>query len=229
MASEKRIPLKPYRPSCSFTSLEALAAAVLFYLQVVRNLKSIFSMAVKYLKRLLFQSFRSHYNVSPTLRSQLLSNIGVFKRYAAISFSTSEYLTQILFQVVTLLSQVQENCSLEEAKLLDRAMEFLKREGLYSPQFKDIKPEDPVATDLIGALLTVSHLYTKFNRVFLTFLYTSSKAQVIRLPHVAVQMTQLSAVGDKVSHHRPSLSKKCHNSCRTCWKQHWNGTLKYLN
>lgn len=59
-------------------------------------------------------------------------------------------------QVVTLLSQVQENCSYEESKLLDRAMEFLKREGLYSPQMKDIRPDDPVATDLIGALLTVS-------------------------------------------------------------------------
>lgn len=34
-------------------------------------------------------------------------------------------------------------------------MEFLKREGLYSPQMKDMRVEDPVATDLIGALLTV--------------------------------------------------------------------------
>lgn len=33
-------------------------------------------------------------------------------------------------------------------------MEFLKREGLYSPQMKEICPQDPVATDLIGALLT---------------------------------------------------------------------------
>lgn len=65
-------------------------------------------------------------------------------------------------KVVTLLSQVQENCSLEESKLLDRAMEFLKREGLYSPQFKDIRPEDPVATDLIGALLTVIVIFCPF-------------------------------------------------------------------
>uniref|UniRef100_A0A336LT50 3',5'-cyclic-AMP phosphodiesterase n=1 Tax=Culicoides sonorensis TaxID=179676 RepID=A0A336LT50_CULSO len=57
-------------------------------------------------------------------------------------------------KVVTLLTQVQENCSQEESKLLDRAMEFLKREGLYSPQMKEICPQDPVATDLIGALLT---------------------------------------------------------------------------
>lgn len=58
-------------------------------------------------------------------------------------------------KVLSLLTQVQENCSLEESKLLDRVMEFLKREGLYSPQLKEIRPDDPVATDLIGALLTV--------------------------------------------------------------------------
>ncbi|KXJ83391.1 hypothetical protein RP20_CCG006847 [Aedes albopictus] len=57
-------------------------------------------------------------------------------------------------KVLSLLAQVQENCSSDEAKLLDRVMEFLKREGLYSPQMKEIRTEDPVATDLIGALLT---------------------------------------------------------------------------
>lgn len=57
--------------------------------------------------------------------------------------------------MVTILSQVQENLSPEEAKLLDKVMEFLKREGLYSPQMKDMRTDDPVATDLIGALLTV--------------------------------------------------------------------------
>lgn len=58
-------------------------------------------------------------------------------------------------KVVSMLSQVQESCSPDEAKLLDKVMEFLKREGLYSPQMKDMRSEDPVATDLIGALLTV--------------------------------------------------------------------------
>lgn len=58
-------------------------------------------------------------------------------------------------KVVSILSQVQESCSSEEAKLLDKVMEFLKREGLYSPQVKDMRTDDPVATDLIGALLTV--------------------------------------------------------------------------
>ncbi|XP_055309004.1 high affinity cAMP-specific and IBMX-insensitive 3',5'-cyclic phosphodiesterase 8 [Sitodiplosis mosellana] len=57
-------------------------------------------------------------------------------------------------KVVSILSQVQESCSPDEAKLLDKVMEFLKREGLYSPQVKDMRTDDPVATDLIGALLT---------------------------------------------------------------------------
>lgn len=59
-------------------------------------------------------------------------------------------------KVLSILAQVQDNCSSDEAKLLDRVIEFLKREGLYSPQIKEIRPDDPVATDLIGALLTVS-------------------------------------------------------------------------
>lgn len=59
-------------------------------------------------------------------------------------------------KIINLLSQVQENCSADEARLIDKVMEFLKREGLYSPQMKEIRPDDPIATDLIGALLTVS-------------------------------------------------------------------------
>jgi high affinity cAMP-specific and IBMX-insensitive 3',5'-cyclic phosphodiesterase 8 len=62
-------------------------------------------------------------------------------------------------KVLSLLTQVQESCSPDEVKLLDRVMEFLKREGLYSPQIKEIRPEDPTATDLIGALLTVNYLF----------------------------------------------------------------------
>lgn len=42
-------------------------------------------------------------------------------------------------------------------------MEFLKREGLYSPQVKDMRTDDPVATDLIGALLTVIQINNNNN------------------------------------------------------------------
>lgn len=58
-------------------------------------------------------------------------------------------------KVVSILSQVQESCSPDEARLLDKVMEFLKREGLYSPQVKDMRVDDPVATDLLTSLLTV--------------------------------------------------------------------------
>lgn len=58
-------------------------------------------------------------------------------------------------KIINLLSQVQENCSSDEARLIDKVLEFLKREGLYSPQMKEIRTDDPIATDLIGALLTV--------------------------------------------------------------------------
>lgn len=57
--------------------------------------------------------------------------------------------------MVSILSQVQESCSPDEARLLDKVMEFLKREGLYSPQVKDMRVDDPVATDLLTSLLTV--------------------------------------------------------------------------
>lgn len=91
-------------------------------------------------------------------------------------------------KVVSILSQVQESCSPDEAKLLDKVMEFLKREGLYSPQMKDMRTDDPVATDLIGALLTVSAF--RFNRVF-SNCHNSlvlSKDHRIRFHRDAVQM-----------------------------------------
>lgn len=64
---------------------------------------------------------------------------------------------------MSILSQVQESCSPDEARLLDKVMEFLKREGLYSPQVKDMRTDDPVATDLIGALLTVNKKFKRQN------------------------------------------------------------------
>ncbi|XP_055839050.1 high affinity cAMP-specific and IBMX-insensitive 3',5'-cyclic phosphodiesterase 8 isoform X2 [Episyrphus balteatus] len=72
-------------------------------------------------------------------------------------------LKQILHSIVrphNVMSTQQENCSADEAKLIDKVMEFLKREGLYSPQMKEIRTEDPIATDLIGALLTGPNIYS---------------------------------------------------------------------
>ncbi|XP_055379485.1 high affinity cAMP-specific and IBMX-insensitive 3',5'-cyclic phosphodiesterase 8 isoform X2 [Condylostylus longicornis] len=75
-------------------------------------------------------------------------------RRTSLAKLTSLPLEAPITKVVNLLSQVQENCSPEEARLIDKVSEFLKKEGLYSPQMKEIKTEDPIATDLIGALLT---------------------------------------------------------------------------
>lgn len=69
--------------------------------------------------------------------------------------STQKSTHSLALQIINLLSQVQENCSADEARLIDKVLEFLKREGLYSPQMKEIRTDDPIATDLIGALLTV--------------------------------------------------------------------------
>ncbi|XP_055839051.1 high affinity cAMP-specific and IBMX-insensitive 3',5'-cyclic phosphodiesterase 8 isoform X3 [Episyrphus balteatus] len=81
-------------------------------------------------------------------------------RRTSLAKLTSLPLEAPITKIINLLSQVQENCSADEAKLIDKVMEFLKREGLYSPQMKEIRTEDPIATDLIGALLTGPNIYS---------------------------------------------------------------------
>ncbi|XP_058982791.1 high affinity cAMP-specific and IBMX-insensitive 3',5'-cyclic phosphodiesterase 8 [Musca domestica] len=81
-------------------------------------------------------------------------------RRTSLAKLTSLPLEAPITKIINLLSQVQENCSAEEARLIDKVMEFLKREGLYSPQMKEIRTDDPIATDLIGALLTGPNVYS---------------------------------------------------------------------
>ncbi|KAL5273625.1 PDE8B family protein [Megaselia abdita] len=81
-------------------------------------------------------------------------------RRTSLAKLTSLPLEAPITKIVNLLSQIQESCSNDEAKLIDRVLEFLKREGLYSPQMKEIRPDDPIATDLIGALLTGPSIYS---------------------------------------------------------------------
>ncbi|XP_054091031.1 high affinity cAMP-specific and IBMX-insensitive 3',5'-cyclic phosphodiesterase 8 isoform X2 [Zeugodacus cucurbitae] len=81
-------------------------------------------------------------------------------RRTSLAKLTSLPLEAPITKIINLLSQVQENCSPDEARLIDKVMEFLKREGLYSPQMKEIRTDDPIATDLIGALLTGPSLYS---------------------------------------------------------------------
>ncbi|XP_013115209.2 high affinity cAMP-specific and IBMX-insensitive 3',5'-cyclic phosphodiesterase 8 [Stomoxys calcitrans] len=81
-------------------------------------------------------------------------------RRTSLAKLTSLPLEAPITKIINLLSQVQENCSADEARLIDKVMEFLKREGLYSPQMKEIRTDDPIATDLIGALLTGPNVYS---------------------------------------------------------------------
>lgn len=95
-------------------------------------------------------------------------------------------------KVLSILAQVQENCSNDEAKLLDRVIEFLKREGLYSPQIKEIRPEDPTATDLIGALLTVSDaLINSLRFEFRRFIISHSRDRRTTCRRAAAQTNRL--------------------------------------
>jgi high affinity cAMP-specific and IBMX-insensitive 3',5'-cyclic phosphodiesterase 8 len=99
-------------------------------------------------------------------------------------------------KVLSILAQVQENCSADEAKLLDRVIEFLKREGLYSPQIKEIRPEDPTATDLIGALLTVSRRKSIYHTACLSNqISTHSRDRPTMFHRDAARMNQSSALG----------------------------------
>lgn len=58
-------------------------------------------------------------------------------------------------KVVTLISQAQEQSSPEVALMLDKVIDILRTTELYSPVVREdkLRPDDPVTTDLISALL----------------------------------------------------------------------------
>jgi len=59
-------------------------------------------------------------------------------------------------RVIALINSVQENAGTEVVQTLDKVVDILRTTELYSPQLKDDrgKSGDPVASDLIGALLS---------------------------------------------------------------------------
>lgn len=60
-------------------------------------------------------------------------------------------------RVITLIYAAQENSPPQVAQILDKVVEILRTTELYSPQLmqeEKTRTEDPVATDLIGALLS---------------------------------------------------------------------------
>lgn len=65
-------------------------------------------------------------------------------------------------RAISIITAAQENSPVYVSQALERVLEILRSKELYSPQFvsnvESIKPmpADPVATDLLGALLSVS-------------------------------------------------------------------------
>jgi hypothetical protein len=61
--------------------------------------------------------------------------------------------------VIALLSAAEDGAPPSTVAYIERAVDMLRTSELYSPQMKDepkLRVEDPIATDLIGALLSVS-------------------------------------------------------------------------
>lgn len=59
------------------------------------------------------------------------------------------------------MSSAQEGATPQTVTLIDRAIDVLRTTELYSPHMREdyrLKSDDPVANDLIGALLTVSEV-----------------------------------------------------------------------
>lgn len=63
-------------------------------------------------------------------------------------------------KVINIIAAAQQNCPLYIAQALEKVLEILRTTELYSPQFFEggnkMKSEDPLTTDLLGALLSVS-------------------------------------------------------------------------
>ncbi|XP_037893441.1 high affinity cAMP-specific and IBMX-insensitive 3',5'-cyclic phosphodiesterase 8 isoform X1 [Glossina fuscipes] len=93
-------------------------------------------------------------------RSSDLKGIPTESRRASAAKLAAMPLEAPITKIINLLSQLHENCSTDEAHLIDRVLDFLKYESLYSPQMKDIQMEDPIATELIGALITGSNVHS---------------------------------------------------------------------
>ena len=61
-------------------------------------------------------------------------------------------------KVINIIAAAQQNCPLYIAQALERVLEILRTTELYSPQFFDgnkVRTDDPLTTDLLGALLAV--------------------------------------------------------------------------
>lgn len=82
-------------------------------------------------------------------------------------------------RVISIITAAQENSPAYVSQALEKVLEILRSKELYSPQFisnaESIKPlpADPVATDLLGALLSVRNVIDRTHHVakFLQLVY----------------------------------------------------------
>lgn len=88
-----------------------------------------------------------------------ITKVSHFSWTPRYNFTFNE-LTQLQLKVINIIAAAQQNCPLYIAQALEKVLEILRTTELYSPQFfegsfKGIKSDDPLTTDLLGALLSV--------------------------------------------------------------------------
>ncbi len=61
--------------------------------------------------------------------------------------------------MINIINAAQENCPLTVVQSLDKVLEILRTSELYSPYFAQrMKDEDPMTSDLVGGLVSVSSI-----------------------------------------------------------------------
>ncbi|XP_076276549.1 phosphodiesterase 8, partial [Lasioglossum baleicum] len=94
-------------------------------------------------------------NISPRRPSDVRSSIMDERRRSSLQRLHAMQLEAPITKVIILLSNaITESTNPETAAQIDKAIEMLKVSELYVPHLKEDRPySDPVATDLVGALL----------------------------------------------------------------------------
>lgn len=78
-----------------------------------------------------------------------------YPRRQSIAKTYSMTIEAPITKVINLITAAQENSPIYIAQALDKVLEILRSTELYSPQFLGtVKVEDPIATDLLGGLLS---------------------------------------------------------------------------
>ncbi|ESO88093.1 hypothetical protein LOTGIDRAFT_126656, partial [Lottia gigantea] len=98
---------------------------------------------------------------------------GLNKRRESAARIHSMTIEAPITKVINIINAAQENSPLTVAQALDKVLEILRSSELYSPFFnQQMKDEDPMTSDLVGGLVSVSYLPTLiynviFNKVFI--------------------------------------------------------------